>query len=109
MKLTIAVPESATVTPADFLDQAARGYGWDASQGVTATEFVEDALLAELHARYRSARSTAARAEADAEVPVPESRALRVAREREEARVAEEERVRGEAEAAGGADGGARP
>jgi hypothetical protein len=90
MELTITIPTSATVTAESFLDQAARGYGWHPDQGISAEEAILDGLEHELHARYRSARGAAARAAVEVDLPIPESRGLKVAREREEERVAEE-------------------
>ena len=92
--LTITIPETAEISAAEFLEAAARGYGYHPDQGITAEEMILDQLERDLHHRFRSGATHLSREAVEAEIPIPESRGLRVAREREAARVAEEEERR---------------
>lgn len=100
--LTITIPETAEITAAEFVEAAACGYGWDPAQGITAEEMLLDQLEHDLHHRFRSGATHLSREAVEAALPIPESRGLRVHREREEAAEVERESARAAAEAAGG-------
>lgn len=87
MDLVITVQESDSVTAEQYLTDAATGWGWDAAQGITAEEFLLDRFDEQLHARYLQARRQVADAAALADIPKPESRGMKVAREREAERL----------------------
>lgn len=98
--LTITIPETAEITAAEFVEAAARGYGWDPDQAVSAEGAIKDALEYDLHYRFRAGATHLSREAVEAELPIPESRGQRAQREREEA--AEAERGAAEAVQAGG-------
>lgn len=79
--LTITVPETATITAADFLESAARGYGWDPAQGTTPEQAILDQLERDLHHRFRAGATHLSRDQVEAELPIPESRGQKAARE----------------------------
>lgn len=88
MDLTITVPETAEIPAAEFLEAAARGYGWHPDQGITPEEMILDQFERDLYVRFRSGATHLSRDKVEEELPIPESRGQRAHREREEAREA---------------------
>lgn len=97
MELVIVIPETAEIPATEFLEAAAKGYGWSAEAGITAEQAILDALEYDLLHRFRAGATDRSRDEVEAELPIPESRGQRAHREREalpEAEPAGEEVVR---------------
>lgn len=88
--ITITIPESANVTAEQFVVTAASHWGWAASSGITAEEYILDRFEEQLYAHFRSGQRTLSRDELEAELPPPESRGIRAHRDREAAREAAE-------------------